>query len=33
MVRQVRAAERLSDLDAVRARATEVFGLLDRGEL
>jgi deoxyribodipyrimidine photolyase-related protein len=33
MARQVRAAERLSDLDAVRARAGEVLDLLDRGEL
>jgi deoxyribodipyrimidine photolyase-related protein len=30
---QVRALDRLSDLSAVRARATEVLGLLDRGAL
>jgi deoxyribodipyrimidine photolyase-related protein len=33
MVRQVRAAERLSDLRAVRLRATEVLTLLDEGRL
>jgi deoxyribodipyrimidine photolyase-related protein len=33
MARQVSAARRLSDLDAVRARADEVLVLLDRGEL
>ncbi len=33
VARQVRAAERLGDLDAVRERAAEVLDLLDRGEL
>ncbi len=33
VVQQVRAAERLSDLDAVRSRADEVLALLDAGEL
>ena len=33
LARQVRAAERLGDIDAVRIRATEVLELLDRGEL
>ena len=33
MVRQVRAAERLSDRSAVRLRATEVLTLLDEGRL
>ncbi|MGA1052122.1 MAG: cryptochrome/photolyase family protein [Ilumatobacteraceae bacterium] len=33
MARQVSAARRLSDLDAVRARADEVLAMLDRGEL
>lgn len=33
VAQQVRAAQRLSDLDAVRARATEVLIRLDRGEL
>ncbi len=33
VVQQVRAAQRLGDLDAVRARATEVLDALDRGEL
>lgn len=33
VVRQVRAAQRLGDLEAVRERATEVLALLDRGEL
>lgn len=33
MARQVSAARRLSDLDAVRSRADEVLALLDRGEL
>jgi deoxyribodipyrimidine photolyase-related protein len=33
MVRQVRASQRLGDLDEVRARAAEVLAQLDRGEL
>jgi deoxyribodipyrimidine photolyase-related protein len=33
VAQQVRAAERLSDLPAVRERAAEVLGLLDRGQL
>ena len=33
VARQVRAAHRLSDLDDVRDRATEVLVRLDRGEL
>jgi deoxyribodipyrimidine photolyase-related protein len=33
MVRQVRASQRLGDLDEVRARAAEVLAKLDRGEL
>jgi deoxyribodipyrimidine photolyase-related protein len=33
MVRQVRAAQRLGDLDAVRARAAVVLAALDAGEL
>ena len=33
MVRQVRAAERLSDRSTVRLRATEVLALLDEGRL
>ena len=33
VARQVRAAERLSDIDEVRHRATEVLAALDRGEL
>ena len=33
IVQQVRAAQKLSDLPAVRERASEVLGLLDRGEL
>ncbi len=33
MAQQVRAADRLVDLDAVRARASEVLVRLDRGEL
>jgi deoxyribodipyrimidine photolyase-related protein len=33
MVRQVRAAERLSDSSAVRLRAMEVLALLDEGRL
>jgi deoxyribodipyrimidine photolyase-related protein len=33
MARQVAAARRLSDLPAVRERAVEVLGRLDRGEL
>lgn len=33
MARQVSAARRLSDLDAVRSRAVEVLTLLDQGEL
>jgi deoxyribodipyrimidine photolyase-related protein len=33
IVQQVRAAEKLSDLDDVRARATEVLALLDSGDL
>ncbi|MEX2626673.1 MAG: hypothetical protein WD225_07295 [Ilumatobacteraceae bacterium] len=33
MARQVRAAERLGDLDEVRVRAAEVLDLLDRGAL
>jgi deoxyribodipyrimidine photolyase-related protein len=33
VAQQVRAAQRLSDLPAVRERAAEVLGLLDAGEL
>lgn len=33
VVQQVRAAQRLGDFDAVRARADEVLAALDRGEL
>jgi deoxyribodipyrimidine photolyase-related protein len=33
MARQVAAARKLSDLPAVRERAVEVLGMLDRGEL
>jgi deoxyribodipyrimidine photolyase-related protein len=33
IVQQVRAAQKLGDLDAVRERATEVLRLLDAGEL
>jgi hypothetical protein len=32
-VQQVRAAEKLSDLPAVRSRAAEVLALLDSGDL